>query len=145
MPGQLSEMLDQQFSEDSDFSRGVLPRRPDHIHSGRRERIARHHRSKSARSQIVLDEAMRKPGDAEPRHGGDSESSAVVRLEPPLRMNGDCLITVDELPGFRTLHECLMREAFVRCLGRSMLPDIVRTCDKGSMDWPDAIRFDTLR
>lgn len=59
---------------------------------------------------MILDEAMRKPGDAEPCYSGNDESSAVVRLEPPLRMNGDCFVPVDELPGFRTLHERLMRE-----------------------------------
>ena len=89
---------------------------------------------------MALDEAMRKPGDAEPCYCDGSESGAVVRLEPSLRMNADCFIPVDELLGFRALHKRLMREQFVRRLGNSMLPDIVRACDKGTMDRPDATR-----
>src|SRR5258705_2631547 len=87
----LSEMLDQQLGEDPDFSRGVLSWRPDDEYAGRGDRKACHHRDQGAGSQVALDEAIRKPGDAKPRYGGGGESGAVVRLEPPLRMNGDRL------------------------------------------------------
>ncbi len=87
-------MLDQQLDEDPDFSRGVLSWRPDDEYAGRGDRIACHHRDQGAGSQMVLGEAIRKPGDAEPRYSGGGESGAVVRLEPPLRMNGDRLVAV---------------------------------------------------
>src|SRR4029077_17561440 len=130
-------MLDQQFGEDTDFSRGVLSRWPDDEDAGRGDGIARHHRNEGPGGQIIFDQAIRKPGDAEPRRGGGSESGAVVCLEPSLRMNGDRLVAVDELPGFRSLHQCLMREQFVRSLGSAMLSDIGRACDELSMDRPD--------
>src|ERR1700741_2651532 len=83
---------------------------------------------------------IRKPGDAEPRHRSSGECGTVVRFEPPLRMNGDCLIAIDELPGFRSLHQRLMGEEIVRRLGGSVLPYIVRACDEHSMDRSDAAR-----
>ena len=75
-------MLDQQLDEDPDFSRGVLSWRPDDEYAGRGDRIACHHRDQGAGSQMVLGEAIRKPGDAEPRYSGGGESGAVVRLDP---------------------------------------------------------------
>jgi hypothetical protein len=44
---QLSEMLDQQFGENSDFPCGVPTRRPDDEHAARRDGIARHHLDKA--------------------------------------------------------------------------------------------------
>src|SRR5580700_11715648 len=80
---------------------------------------------------------IRKPGDAEPRHRSSGESGAVVRFEPPLRMNGDCLVAINKLPGFRSLHERLMGKEFVRRLGSPVLPNIVRACDELSSDRSD--------
>ena len=61
---QLSEMLNQQFGENSDFPCGVLTGRPDHKHAARRNGIARHNLNKRAGIQIALDEVIRKPSDA---------------------------------------------------------------------------------
>src|ERR1700692_4443458 len=124
----LSEMLNQQFSKNSDFPCGVLTGRPHNEHASRRDGIARHHRDKAARIQIALDEMIRKPGDAESRHRGSGESRAVVRFAPPLRMNGNCFVAIDKLHGLRSLHERLMSKEFVRRLGSAVLPAIVRAC-----------------
>src|SRR5271154_6955104 len=97
-------MFDQQFSQHPDLPCGMLTGGPDKEYAGRRDGIARHHRDKSAGIEIVLDEMTRQPSDAEPRYRGSGESGTVVRLEPPLRMNGDCLVAIDKLPGFRSLH-----------------------------------------
>jgi len=59
-----SKMLDQQFGEGSNLSRRMLSGRPDNKHTGRGGRTACHYRDESARSQMVLDDASRKPGDA---------------------------------------------------------------------------------
>ena len=134
---QLSEMLNQQFSKNSDFPCGVLTRRPDDEHAGRRNTIARHNLNKGAGIQIAFDEMIRKPSDAEPRHRGSRECATVVRFEPPLRMNGNCLVAINKLPGFRSLHERLMVEELVRRLGSPVLPDIVRACDELSSDRSD--------
>src|ERR1700687_1752445 len=53
-------------------------------------------------------------------------------------MNGNCLVALEKLPGFRSLHERLMGKEFVRRLGSPVLPDIVRACDELSMDRSDA-------
>src|SRR4029077_9714326 len=53
-------------------------------------------------------------------------------------MNRNCLVTIDKLPGFGSLHERLMGEEFVRRLGSPVLPDIVRACDELAMDRSDA-------
>src|SRR5712672_2551444 len=135
---QLSETLNQQFGENPDFPCGVLTGRPDDEHAARRDGIARHHLDKAAGIQIALDEMIRKPSDAEPRYRSSGESGTVVRFEPPLRMNGDCLVAIDKLPGFGALHERLMGEEFVRRLGSPVLPDIVRACDELSMNRSDA-------
>src|ERR1700756_349997 len=76
-----------------------------------------------------------KPSDAEPRHRCSGKCGTVVRLETPLRMNGNCLVAIHKLPGFRSLHERLMGQEFVRRLGSPVLPDIVRACDELSGDW----------
>src|SRR6202035_2366675 len=137
---QLSEMLNQQFGENSDFPCGVLTRRSDDEHAARRDGIARHHLDKAAGIQIALDEVIRKPGDAEPRYRSGGESGTVVRLEPPLRVNGNCPVAIDKLPGFRSLHERLMGKEFIRRLGSPVLPDVVRACDELSMHRSDATR-----
>src|ERR1700676_411349 len=131
-------MLNQQFGENSDFPCGGLTRRPNDEHAGRRDAIARHHLDKAAGIQTALDEGIRKPGDAESRYRSSGQSSAVVRFEPPLRMNGNCLVAVEKLPGFRSLHEHLMGKEVVRRLGSPVLPDIVRACDQPSSDRSDA-------
>jgi hypothetical protein len=97
---QLSKMLNQQFGKNSDFPCGVLTRRPDDEHAGRRDGIARHHLDKGTGIQTILDEVIRKPRDAEPRHRGSGESGTVIRFELPLRMNGNCLVAIEKLPSF---------------------------------------------
>src|SRR3984957_20214038 len=134
---QLSEMFNQQFGENSDFPCGVLTGRPDHKHAARRTRIARHDLNKGTRIQITLDEMIRKPGNAEPRRSSSGKCGTVVRFEAPLRMNGNCLVAINKLPGFRPLHERLMGKEFVRRLGGPMLPDIARAGDKLSSDRSD--------
>ena len=131
-------MLNQQFSKNSDFPCGVLTGRPHNEHASRRDGIARHHGNKAAGIEIALDEMIREPSDAEPRYRGRGESGAVVRFEPPLRMNGNCLVAIDKLPGFRSLHEGLMRKEFIRRLGSPVLPDVSRARDELSMDRSDA-------
>lgn len=133
-------MLDQQFGEDPDLSRGVLSRRPDNEHAAFGERIARHHGNQGAGSQIIFDEEIRKCGDAEPRRCGDRKGRTIIRLESSLRMNGDRPVSIDEPPGFRPLHERLVREQFVRRVGSSMLLNIVWARDKLSIDRSDAAR-----
>ena len=126
---QLSEMLDQQFSENPDFPRGVLTGRPDDEHSGRRDGIARHHWDEAAGIQIALDEIIWKPGDAESCDRSGGESGAVVRLEPSLRMNGNRRIAIDQLAGFHSLHQRLVGEQIVRRFRRTVLPDIAGACN----------------
>src|ERR1700721_1247127 len=130
-------MLNKQFGESSDFPCGVLTGRPDHKHAARRTRIAQHNLNEGTRIQITLDEMIRKPGDAEPRHCSSGKCGTVVRFEAPLRMNGNCLVAINKLPGFRSLHERLMGKEFGRRLGSPMLPDIVRAGDKLSGDRSD--------
>src|ERR1700681_1730049 len=103
----------------------MLTGRPDDEQAPRRNRIARHDLNKGAGIQIALDEVIRKPSDAEPRHRSSGESGTVVRFEPPLRMNGNRLVAIEKLPSFRSLHEGLMRKEFIRRLGSPVLPDIV--------------------
>lgn len=91
-----SEMLNQQFGENSDFPCGVLTGWPHDEHASRRDKIARHNLNKGAGIQIALDEMSRKPSDAEPRHHSSGECGSVVRFEPPLRMNGNCVIAQAE-------------------------------------------------
>ena len=136
----LSKMLNQQFGENSDFPCGVLTGRADDEQAARWDRIARHDRNKGAGIQIAHDETIRKPRDAEPRHRGSGESGTVVRFELPLRMNGNCLVAIEKLPGFRSLHEGLMRKEFIRRLWSSVLPDVSRARDELPMDWSDATR-----
>jgi hypothetical protein len=52
-------------------------------------------------------------------------------------MNGNCLVAINKLPGFRSLHECLMGKELVRRFGSPVLPDIVRACDELSRDRSD--------
>jgi hypothetical protein len=80
---QLSETLNQQFGENSDFPCGVLTGRPDDEQAARRNRIARHDLNKGAGIQTALDEVFRKPSDAEPRYRSSGESGTVVRFELP--------------------------------------------------------------
>src|SRR6202000_2777968 len=94
----------------------MLPGRANDKNTGRRNGIERHNLNKGAGIKIAFDEMIRKPGNAEPCHGGGGERSAVVRFEPSLRMNGNRLVTVHKLPGFRSLHECLMVEEIIRRL-----------------------------
>src|ERR1700731_2881182 len=86
---------------------------------------------------MALDEMIRKPSDAEPRHRSSGECGTVVRFEPPLRMNGNYLVAINKLPGFRSLHERLMGKELVRRLGSPVVPDIVRACDELSRNRPD--------
>src|SRR5579871_868177 len=134
---QLSKMLNEQFSKNSNLPRGALAGRPDDEHASRRDRITRHQRNEGPRLQIVLNEVIRKPSDAEPRHRGSGECGTVVSFEPPVRMNGNCLVAINKLPGFRSLHERLMGKQLVRCLGSPVLPDIVRACDELSSNRSD--------
>src|ERR1700738_2062168 len=52
--------------------------------------------------------------------------------------SANCLVAIDKLPGFRSLHERLMGKEFVRRLGSPVLPDIVRACDELSTHRSDA-------
>src|ERR1700748_573671 len=123
-------MLNQQFGEKSDFPCGVLTRSPDNKHAAGRDGIARHHLRKAAGIQIALDEMIRKPRDAQPRYRSCGESGTVVRFDTPLRMNGNCLVAINKLPGFRCLHERLMGKELVRRLGSPVLPDVVWASDE---------------
>src|ERR1700739_722178 len=129
-------MFNQQFGENSDLPCGVLPGRSNDEDTGRRNRVARHNVNKGAGIQMAFDEMIRKPSDTEPRHRSSDECGTVVRLEPPLRMNGNYLVAIHKLPGFRSLHERLVAEEIVRRLGSSMLPDIVRTCHERPSEHP---------
>src|SRR5271168_5260833 len=52
-------------------------------------------------------------------------------------MQGDRLVSVNEVPRLDALHETLMREELVWRFGSTMLPDIFRASDELSMDRPD--------
>ena len=97
-----------------------------------------HDRNKRAGRHILMGEAIWKPSNTEPCYGGGGESRAIVGLEAPMRPNRDDLVAIREVPGFRSLHESLMGDEFLRCLGRTMRFNIVRACDELSIDRPDA-------
>jgi hypothetical protein len=52
-------------------------------------------------------------------------------------MQGDRLVSVNEVPRLDALHETLMREELVGRFGSTMLPDIFRASDERSMDRRD--------
>jgi len=52
-------------------------------------------------------------------------------------MQGDGLVSVNEVPRLDALHETLMREDLVGRFGSAMFLDIFRASDKLSMDRPD--------
>ena len=56
---ELPEMLDQQFSQDPDFSRRVVPRWSDNVDADFGERIAIHQRYQSAGRQLFLRQEFR--------------------------------------------------------------------------------------
>jgi hypothetical protein len=61
----------------------------------------------------------------------------VVRFESTSRMQGDRLVSVNEVPRLDALHETLMGEDLVRRFGSAMLPDICGAGDDLSIDRPD--------
>lgn len=100
--------------------------------------MTRHDRNKRAGGHIFMGEAIRKPSNTEPCCCCGGESRAIVGLETPMRLNRDDLVAICELPGFRSLHEGLMVDEFLRCLGGTMRFDIVRARHQLSIDRPDA-------
>src|SRR5579862_1113201 len=118
----LPKMLNQQFSEDPDLSRGVVPRWSDNVDPDFGERIAIHECHQSAGRQLLLRQKFRQRGYAEPGDGSCRKSCTVVRFESTLRMHGDRLVSVNEVPRLGALHETLMREELVRRFGSAMLP-----------------------
>jgi hypothetical protein len=100
--------------------------------------MTRHDRNKRAGCHIFMGEAIWEPSNTEPCYCGGGESRAIVGLEAPMRLNRDDLVAIREMPGFRSLHEGLMGNEFLRCLGRTMRFNIVRTRDELSIDRPDA-------
>lgn len=97
-----------------------------------------HDRNERAGRHILMGEAIREPGNTEPCDGGGDESSAVVGLEAPMRLNRDDLVAIHELPGLRSLHESLVVDEFLRCFGRTMRLNVIRARDELSVDRPDA-------
>ena len=77
-------------------------------------------------------------GDAEPRYSSRDQRGAVVGLEASLRPYRDDLVAVQELPGFDTLHECLVGDELFGCCRRPMRFDVVGACDELSIDRADA-------
>jgi hypothetical protein len=136
----LSEVLDQQFSENSNLSCGLPPWRPDDENAPFRRKTSRHHVDQCSGSQMVLGEKIRKRGNAEPRYRRSGEGGAVIRFEPPLRMDCNRLVPIDKSPDFRSLHERLMRKELVERLWSSVLFYIVWAGDESSKDRPDAAR-----
>ncbi len=88
----------------------MAPWRPHHENSGFRNWVAAHHRDQGAGRQGCLGQEIRERRDAEPGDRGRGECRTAIRLESALRMDRDLLVSVDEMPGLRTLHERLMSE-----------------------------------
>src|SRR5688572_25570681 len=89
---------------------------------------------------MLLDQEVRKRGDAEPGDGRSSKGDAVIGLEPASWMNRDHPVAIGEAPAFRALHECLVRKELFRRLGCAMCPDIVRARDELAMQRRHATR-----
>ena len=87
---------------------------------------------------MFMGEPIGQVSDPESCCSSGDQGGAVVGLEAPLRTNRDDLVAIRELPGLGSLHEGLMGDEFLRCLGRPMHLDIGRTRDELPMDRADA-------
>ena len=139
---ELPKVLNQQFRKHSDLSRGVVPRRSHNEDSDFGERISIHERYQGARRQVVLDQEFRQRGYAEPGDGRRRKSQSVVRLKSSLRVHGDRLVSINEDPGLRALHETFMREELFRRFGSAVLLDIFGAADELATDRRDLPRHE---
>jgi hypothetical protein len=137
---ELPKVLNQQFRKHSHLSRGVVPRRSDNENSDFGERISIHERYQAARRQVFLDQEFRQRGYAEPGDGRRRKSQPAVRLESSLRVHGDRLVSINEDPGLRALHETFMREELFRRFGSAALLDIFGAADELATDRRDLPR-----
>ena len=139
VPGsiKLPKVLNQQFREDSDLSRRVVPRWSDDEDPNFGERIVIHQRYQSAGRELFLGQKIRQRGDAEPGDGCRRKSHPVVGFESTVRVHGNRLISFNEVPGLCALRETFMRQQLVRRFGSPMLPDIFGAGDELAVDRRD--------
>jgi hypothetical protein len=132
VPGsiKLPKVLNQQFREDSDLSRRVVPRWSDDEDPDFGERIVIHQRYQSAGRELFLGQKIRQRGDAEPGDGCRRKSHPVVGFESTVRVHANRLISFNEVPGLCALRETFMRQQLVRRFGSPMLPDIFGAGDE---------------
>ena len=130
-------MFNQQFSKDPHLSRRVKPWWSDYENTAFSQRIANHRRYQGAGCELFLRQKIRQRGYAEPGDGRRRKSRSVVRFESALRMHGDRLVSVNEVPRLGTSHETLMRDELLRRFGSAVLPDICGARDELSMHRPD--------
>jgi hypothetical protein len=97
--------INQQFRKDSDLSHGVVPRWSDNEDPDFGERIAIHQRYQSAGRELFLRQKIRQRSYAKPSDGCRRKSHPFVCFEPTLRVHGDRLVSVNEVPRLRALHE----------------------------------------
>ncbi len=55
-----------------------------------------------------MSDAVWQIGNAQPRHRCGGKSRAVIRLEPPLWIDGHSLVAIHQVPRFCALHQRLM-------------------------------------
>jgi hypothetical protein len=103
-------MLDQYLGESPDLPRRMAPWWPDDEDSAFGQWVVAHHGDQRSGCQSCLSQEIWQRGYAKPCDGSRSESRPVIRFEPALRMDGNRLVSVDETPRLRALHECLVRE-----------------------------------
>jgi hypothetical protein len=131
------ETVDQQRSEDPNFSRGLLRWWVDDIHSSLRDRVAGHDGNERPGGEVLTYQTRGEISNPEPRKGCGHQSRSVVCLEASLGADCHNFIAVHEVPGLGPLHESLMGKEFIQCFRRAMGFDIGRTGDDGSRYRPD--------
>ncbi|MEY9998996.1 hypothetical protein ABIA18_000794 [Sinorhizobium fredii] len=73
-----------------------------------------------------------------PANAAAARAVALSALKRPPGMNRNDLVSIHKLPGFRSLHESLMGDQFLRLFRGTMRFDVIRARDQFPVDRPDA-------
>lgn len=121
----LAKAFYQQVGQHADLPRRVRRWRSDDVEAGLGRRVLGHDTDQSAGSKVIGSEKIRQCRDAKPGQRSGGDRCAVVGLEASTRVNGNHLVTVQETPAFRALHQRFVRQQCLRRLRFTVFAQVI--------------------